>query len=149
MDTFGHRVGVVAARTLSPHCFGVRSTPGFWQLKACMSEVAQRYGSPATIAPPANTSGYDASMTAAIAPPADRPVTNTRPASEPRSLSVRSTICLIDNASPEPRAVSDCSNQLKHLLELLADCCSGNTSAKPSRSANATHPGSSSYAVAD
>nr|WP_241995529.1 hypothetical protein [Kribbella antiqua] len=41
------------------------------------------------------------------------------------------------------------SNQLKHLLPLLADCCCGSTSAKPARCAIATQPGSSSYAVAD
>ena len=46
--------------------------------KASGTERATPNGSPAITAPPANTSGYAASITAAMAPPAERPVTNTR-----------------------------------------------------------------------
>nr|WP_219827576.1 hypothetical protein [Salmonella enterica] len=40
--------------------------------------IAQPYGMPAKIAPPEKTSGQTASMSAAIAPPPERPVTKTR-----------------------------------------------------------------------
>lgn len=53
------------------------------QVYALVRSVAQRYGRPATTAPPANTSGYVASSAEAIAPPADSPVTYTRDGSEP------------------------------------------------------------------
>jgi hypothetical protein len=46
-----------AARTKSPHWAGVRSTPGFMHWNADATEVAHRYGRPAMMAPPANTSG--------------------------------------------------------------------------------------------
>ena len=74
-------------------------------------------------------------MTAVIAAPADRPVTNTRAGSRPYAATACATICRIDSASPDPRAVSPGSNQLKHRLALFAVRCSANTSAKPHRSA--------------
>ena len=75
IETIGHGpVQVEDARTLSPHCAGVRLLPGFMQLKAALWLVAQRCGSPAMMAPPANTSGYAASMVDVIPPPADSPV---------------------------------------------------------------------------
>ena len=43
--------------------------------RACGTPSATANGSPAMIAPPANNSGCVASMTAAIAPPADSPLT--------------------------------------------------------------------------
>ncbi len=46
-----------APRTRSPHCAGVRSTPGFMHENALTMLVAQRYGRPAMTEPPAKTSG--------------------------------------------------------------------------------------------
>jgi hypothetical protein len=102
--------------------------------------AAHRYAMPATTPPPANMSGYAASITAVIAPPADSPVTCTRAGFAPVSVIVLRTICAIDSASPWPRVVSPRSNQLKHLLKLLPLCCSGSTMENFSRSASCVHP---------
>ncbi|GAA3407483.1 hypothetical protein GCM10018952_01080 [Streptosporangium vulgare] len=50
-------------------------TGPYWQVEAWVRLAAHRYASPAPIEPPAKTSGYVASMTADMAPPADRPET--------------------------------------------------------------------------
>ena len=59
-----------------------------------------------------------------MAPPADRPETYTLSASSPCSVTACSTIDATDWASPDPRATSAGSNQLKHWLALLALFCS-------------------------
>ncbi|GAA1523403.1 hypothetical protein GCM10009730_34520 [Streptomyces albidochromogenes] len=123
--------------------------PGLMQVYAAATEVAQAYGRPATGAPEAKTSGYAASMTLVMAAPADSPVAWTRAGSLPRSDFIRSVICLMDSASPEPRRMSAGSNQLKQEFRLLADCCCGSRSAKPHRSAQAVQPVSASKAAAD
>jgi hypothetical protein len=123
-----------AARTRSPHCAGVRFCAWYWQI------VPQSYGSPAITAPPANTSGYAASIAAVIAPPADRPVTYTRRGSAPKRVTAASTICRIDSASPWPRRMSPVVNQLKQDSALFAEVCSGSTSAAPYASAYLSQP---------
>src|SRR5215831_5179498 len=85
---------------------------------ASSTDEAHPYGRPAMIAPPAKTSGYVASMTDAMAPPAERPVTNTRVRSTPKFTMARSTISRIDNASPRSRAVSGNTDDPEHLYRL-------------------------------
>src|SRR2546421_9306954 len=63
------------------------------------------------MAPPAKTSGYVASITEAMAPPAERPVTNTLRRSVANVAMACSTISLIESASPWPRAMSPGKNQ--------------------------------------
>ena len=63
----------LAARIRSPPCGAVFETPGLWQENAPFTDVAQRYGTPDMIAPPANRSGQVASITAANAAPAENP----------------------------------------------------------------------------
>ncbi len=58
-------------------------------------------------------------MLAVMPPPADRPVMWTRPGSLPYCSTALSAICLIERASPRPRALSPASNQLKQELALL------------------------------
>ena len=77
------------------------------------------------MAPPAKTSGYVANMTAAIAPPAERPVMNTLRRSTPNVAMACSTICWIESASPWPRVMSPGKNHEKQFFGLLAGCCSG------------------------
>lgn len=79
-------------------------------------------------------------MTEVIAPPADKPVTNTRSGLIGYRSSIAAVICRIDSASPQPRRVSSGSNQLKHRLGLLARRCSGKSTAKPKRSARSDQP---------
>ncbi len=52
------------------------------------------------MAPPAKTSGYVASMAAAMAPPADSPVTKTRSLSNPCDVTIALIICRIEWTSP-------------------------------------------------
>ena len=66
-----------------------------------------------------------------IAAPADSPVMKTHRRSIPLSITIFSTICRMDNASPLPRWISPASNQLKQPLGLLDRCCSGSSRAKP------------------
>src|SRR5689334_23073241 len=100
------------------------------------------------MAPPAKSSGYVASITEAMAPPAERPVTNILLASAPNVLTACSTICLIESASPCPRVMSPGKNHEKQLLGLLAGCCCGYTIAKPKRSASDDQPVPRSYSSA-
>src|ERR1044072_1849525 len=86
-------------------------------------DVAPPSGSPATLAPPADTS-----------------VTYTREALPPVSLSPRATICEIDNASPCPRVMSPDWNQLKHDCRLFADGCCASTTPNFHLSASWIHP---------
>src|SRR5215471_16738679 len=65
------------------------------------------------MAPPAKTSGYVASITEAIAPPAESPVTNTLRRSAANVAMACSTISLIESASPVPRAISPGENHEK------------------------------------
>src|SRR5919197_2735169 len=88
---------------------------------------AHPYGNPATIPPAANFSGYAAIITAVMPPPADSPVTYTRPGSPDTSASCRSTICAMLAASPCPRSMSPLWNQLKQFDTLLEDCCCAST----------------------
>jgi hypothetical protein len=81
-----------------------------------------------------------ASITDVIAPPAERPVTKIRAASISCDRRIASTIALIDAASPDPRWVSVGENQLKQSIGLLARLCSGNSKAKPCRSASCDQP---------
>ncbi len=90
--------------------------------------------------PPAKTSGYAASRFAAIPPPAERPVTYTRSASEPYCDRALVTICATDAASPLPRVESAGSNQVKQDSALFAELVCGNTRAKPYASASCAHP---------
>ena len=98
---------------------------------ASLTLAALPYGRPAMIAPAANTSGYVASMAAAIAPPADSPVMDTRFRSIPCAPIVFSIICRIDSASPRSRRVSLGRNQLKQVFGLFAVVCSGSNSRNP------------------
>ena len=82
-------------------------------------------------------------MTAAIAPPAERPVTKTRLGSSPWSATIRSTIALIEAASPRPRRLSPSRNQSKQRSALLASRCCGRRRAKRWRSASPAQPLSS------
>src|ERR1700722_17043338 len=75
-DIFGHGpLCCEALRTRSPNAFGEWDRGRNMSLKASFMLVARPNGRPAMIAPPAKTSGYVASITEAIAPPAERPVT--------------------------------------------------------------------------
>src|SRR3954453_3266198 len=76
------------------------------------------------------------------------PVANTRAGSLPCVAFMLSTICLIDSASPWSRAMSPGWNQLKQLDELLPLGCSGNTTAKPNRSASLPHSVCVEYTLA-
>src|SRR5262245_38054242 len=60
-------------RARSPHCCAVFDVPGLWQEYAPATDVAQRYGSPELIDTAANRSGHVARITAANAPPAEKP----------------------------------------------------------------------------
>jgi hypothetical protein len=95
------------------------------QVKASFIVVAHLYGVPDMMAAPEKTSGQAAAITDVMAAPADRPVTKTRLGSAAWSVFILSTICLMERASPPVRVMSPGSNQLKQLLELLLDCCSG------------------------
>jgi hypothetical protein len=64
-------------------------------------------------------------MTEAIAPPAERPVTNTRLRSIPNSAMAFSIIWRIDSASPLSRCVSSGRNHEKQFFGLFAGCCCG------------------------
>jgi hypothetical protein len=60
-----------------------------------------------------------------MAPPAERPVTNTLRRSVANVAMACSTICLIESASPWPRAMSAGKNHEKQFFGLLAGCCCG------------------------
>lgn len=120
---------------MSPHCAAVSFCGPVWQPDAADWLVAHWAGRPDATEPPANTSGYAASRSAVIPPPADRPVTYTRRASEPYCCLAYSTICTIEAASPLPLVSSAGSNQPKQDRALLADVVCGKTTAKPHRSA--------------
>ena len=72
-----------------------------------------------------------ANIAEVIAPPADRPVMNTRCRSMPCVAIIASIIWAMENVSPSPRRVSSGVNQLKHRLGLFWLFCSGNSVAKP------------------
>ena len=59
MATLGHGPGYPgsAARTRSPHCAGDLLVAPVWQDSPLDRSVPQRYGMPAMMAPPVNTSG--------------------------------------------------------------------------------------------
>src|SRR3984957_8697286 len=67
-----------ALRTRSPNTSAEWDGGRNMSRKASFMLVARPNGRPAMIAPPANASGYVASITEVIAPPAERPVTKMR-----------------------------------------------------------------------
>src|SRR5215468_4608173 len=81
-----------AARTRSPRARADVKRSLNMASNASFADAAHPYGRPAMIDPPANVSGYVASITDVMAPPADRPVTNTRLRSTPKSTMARSII---------------------------------------------------------
>src|SRR4051794_23325344 len=94
--------------------------------------------SPEWIASAANTSGYVAAITAAIAPPADIPATNTRAGSIVQRSAASATARVapaIDAGSPPPRAWCDVENQFQQQLGLSSRDCSGYATTNPWRSA--------------
>ncbi len=103
-----------------------RPLAGFFM--ACKPVIMSRplpAGKPECTPTAANRSGYSAPSTAAIAPPADMPATNTCAGSAPCSL----TICRVSPAmmsgSPASRAWWPDSNQFQHCVRFDALSCSG------------------------
>ena len=89
------------------------------------TSVAQPCGSPECTPTAANTSGYAAPSTAAIAPPAENPATYTRSRSTSCSAATSATIPARIAASPVPRCWSAGSNQFQYRIAFAEVTCSG------------------------
>ena len=81
-------------------------------------------------------SGYVAAITDAIPPPADRPLTYTRPGSTLYVFSIRLVTAAIRAASPPPRCMLASAKKFQQPSELESVSCSGNTTMKPLASAS-------------
>ncbi len=136
---------VEAARTRSPHSAGVFSGALRILSSASRTPEAAPKGRPAMMAPPANSSGYVASITAVMAPPAERPVMKTRDAFSAWFSTMVAIIDAMEAASPSPRRMSSGLNQLKQVLGLLSAFCSTASTAKPFRAASCDQPVPKSY----
>ena len=93
--------------------------------KADATSVAQPCGSPECTPTAANTSGYAAPSTAAIAAPAENPATYTRSRSTACSAAISSTIPARIDGSPAPRRWSAGSNQFQYRIGFAEVTCSG------------------------
>ena len=93
--------------------------------KADARSVAEPCGSPECTPTAANTSGYAAPSTAAIAAPAENPATYTRSRSTACSAAISSTIPARIDGSPAPRRWSAGWNQFQYRIGFAEVICSG------------------------